>query len=104
LDGIANGLLDRFPSLAGQSQDEGAVDDDAEIAAISGESLRDLGSQTFADIVEYLIVARFIADQQQPKSVLLHDAQGFVGDIGFRIARPRNAQLTQAARNLLGAG
>ena len=71
LGGEADGLLDRLLGLAGQAEDEGAVDLDAEFVAVLGELLRDLDPHALLDVVQDLLVAALVADQQQPQAVVL---------------------------------
>src|SRR5208283_3521658 len=42
-----DGFLDRLPRLAGQPEDKGSMDRDAELAAVLGETARDVGAQAF---------------------------------------------------------
>src|SRR5262249_59050032 len=57
LDGESDGLLDRLLGLAGKTEDEGAVDDDAELAAVLREPSRDVDAHPFLDVVQDLLVA-----------------------------------------------
>ena len=56
--------------LAGQAEDEGAVDLDAELVAVLGELLGDLDPHALLDVVQDLLVAALVADQQQPQAVV----------------------------------
>ena len=89
--------------LARQPEDEGAVDQDAELAAVLGEAPRDVGAQALLDVEQDLVVAGFVADQQQAQAVVLHDLQRLVGHIGLGVAAPGHAQLAHAARNRFDA-
>src|SRR5579863_3406455 len=55
--GEADGLRNGLASLARQPEDEGAVDQDAELVTILGEAARDVGTQTLLDVVQNLIIA-----------------------------------------------
>ena len=77
--------------------------DDAELAAVLGEAARDVGAQALLDVVQDLIVARLVADQQQAQAVVLHHLQGLVGHVGLGVAAPGHAQLAHAARDFLDA-
>ena len=50
--------------------------DDAKLAAVLGEALGDVDAHAFLDVVEDLLVAGFIADEQQPQAVVLEHFQG----------------------------
>ena len=60
-------LLDRLLRLARKTQDERAMDPDAELAAILGEPLGDIDPHTLLDVVEDLLVSALIADEQRLK-------------------------------------
>ena len=96
-------LLDRLARLARQAEDEGAVDRDAELVAVLGEAARDVGAQAFLDVVQDLVVAGFVADQQQAQAVVVHDLQGLVRHIGLGVAATRSRRACPAARDLLDA-
>ena len=66
LGGETNRLLDRFLGLAGKAENEGPVDRDPELAAILGKAAGDVDPHPLFDVVEDLLVARLVADQQQP--------------------------------------
>ena len=102
---LANSMVFSMVSrgLARQPEDEGAVDHDAELAAVLGEAARDVGAQALLDVQQDLVVAGFVADQQQAQAVFLHDLQRLVGHVGLGVAGPGHAQLAQAARDLLDA-
>src|SRR5262245_179448 len=76
LDREADCLLDRFLGLARQPEDEGAMGDDAKLPAIPGEALGDVDPHSLLDVVKDLLVAGFVADEQQPQSVVLQHLQG----------------------------
>ncbi len=87
----------------GKPENESAVNQDAELAAVFGEAPRDIGAQPLLDVEQDLIVARFVADQQQPQAVVLHHLQGLVGHVGLGVAAPSHAELAHAARDGLDA-
>ena len=64
--GEADRLLDGFEGFSRQSQDERAVDGNAQLVAILGESLGHVNSHAFLDVVKDLLVSRLVADQKQP--------------------------------------
>src|SRR5690606_29069072 len=47
------------------------------------------------DVVQDLLVARFIADQQQPEAVVTHDLERVTADIRLGIARPGHTELAE---------
>src|ERR1700676_2450115 len=66
---VLDRLFDGCLRLAGQTEDEGAVNLDAELAAVFAEAPRDVRTQALLDVQQDLVVARFIADQQQAQTV-----------------------------------
>ena len=72
LTSFANSIVSLIVSgrLAGQAQDERTVDPDAELVAIFGEPLGDIDPHALLDVVQDLLVAALIADQQKPKAVI----------------------------------
>ncbi len=68
-----------------------------------GEAPRDVGAQALLDVVQDLVVAGFVADQQQAQAVVLHDLQGLVGHVGLGVAAPGHAELAHAARDRFDA-
>src|SRR6516165_1402872 len=73
LEGEANRLLDRLLRLARQAEDEGAVYGDAELPAVRAEAARDVDAHALLDVVEDLLIAGLVADQQQPQAAILQD-------------------------------
>ena len=69
---VANRMVSSIVSrgLARQPEDEGAVDHDAELVAVLGEASRDVDAHALLDVVQDLLVAGFVADQQQPQPVV----------------------------------
>ena len=70
LRGEADGLLDGFPRLARQPHDESAVDGDAQLVTVLGELARHVDAHALLDIVQDLLVAALVADQQEPQAVV----------------------------------
>jgi hypothetical protein len=103
LDGEADGFLDRFGGLAGQAQDEGAVDLDAELVAVLGELPRHVHPHALLDVLQDLLVAALVADQQKAQAVLRHHLQAVARHVGLGVAGPGDAELAQLARDGLGA-
>ncbi len=104
LDRPFDGLLDRFAGFAGQAQDERAVDLDAQLVAILGEFLGDFDQHAFFDVVQDLLVAALVADEQQAEAVILEDFQGFARHVGFGVAGPGDAEFAELAGDGFGAG
>ena len=102
--GEGQGFLDGFAGLARQAQDEGAMHHNAQIVAILGEALGDLDQQALLDVVQDLLVAGFIADQQAGEAAVLHHFQRLARHIGLGVARPDHAQLAQFLGQLLRPG
>ena len=90
-------------ALAGQPEDEGAVDGDAELVAVLGEAPRHVDAHALPDVVQDLLIAAFVADQQQPQAVVAHDLERLARHIGLGVARPGDAELAELARDRLGA-
>src|SRR5665213_822508 len=61
--GKVDGFFDRLRGFAWQSEDERAMDKDAEFAAVLCETPCDVGSKSLPDVMQDLIVTRFVADQ-----------------------------------------
>src|SRR3954451_19078500 len=99
LDREADGFLDRLLGLAGEAEDEGTVGDDAKLAAILGESFGNVDEHAFLDVVKDLLVAGFVADQQEPQAIVLQYLQGRPRHIGLGIARPDDPELSDLAPN-----
>ena len=105
VDALGEGdrLLDRLPGLAGQADDEGAVDGDAEVVAILGELLGHLDAHALLDVVQNLLVAGFVADEEQAQAVLLEYLQGLTRHVRLGVARPGHAELAELAGDFLRA-
>ena len=89
--------------LARQAEDEGAVDGDAELVAILGEALGDLDAHALLDVVQDLLIAGFVADEQQPQAVVPQHLQRLARHIGLGVAGPGDAELAELAGDRLGA-
>src|SRR5438552_2758171 len=79
-------LLDRFLGLAGKSEDESAVDRDAKLMAILGEAFGDVDQHALLDVMQDLLIARLITDQEQAQTVVLKYLQRSARNIGLGIA------------------
>ena len=99
VDGAANGLL----GLAGQAEDEVAVDDQAELLAVLGELARALDGGALLDVLQNLRVARLVADDEQAAAGFLHGFQRLVVGGDARGARPGHLQRLQLGAQLDGA-
>ena len=110
LDGVrvdpwrpADRLGDRLAGLARQAEDEGAVDGDAELVAVLGELLGDLDAHALLDVVQDLLVAGLVADQQQAQAAFLEHLQRLARHVGLGVARPGDAELAELPGDGLGA-
>src|SRR5207253_4044907 len=59
-----DGLLDRLLRLAGQAENEGAMDLDAELVAILGEAPRELDAHALLDVEQDLLVAGLVRSEE----------------------------------------
>ena len=102
---VANRIVSSIVSLrlAGQAEDEGAVDLDAQLVAVLGELAGDLDPHALLDVVQDLLVAALVADQQQPQPVVLQHLQRLARHVGLGVAGPGDAQLAEFPRDRLGA-
>src|SRR5262249_59053016 len=94
-------LLDRLLGLAGQAENEGAVDRDPGLVAILGEAWGDVDAYAFLDVVQDLLIAGLIADEQEPQAVVAHHAQRVARHVRLGIARPSDAEPAEPARDRL---
>ena len=94
---LANSMVLRIDSrgLAGQAEDEVAVDHQAELVAVAGEVQRALDGCALLDVLEDLRVARLVADDQQAAAGFLHRLQRLVVGGDARGAGPGEAQRLQ---------
>src|SRR5690349_21324740 len=63
-------LLNRLLRFARKTKNESAVNDNAKIVAIPGELLRDLDPHPFLDVIQNLLIAGFISDEQQTQTIV----------------------------------
>ena len=75
--GEGNGVIDGLRRFAGQTHDEVAVNDESELVAVFGELARTLDGGALLDVLQNLLIARFVADDEQTASRLLHGLQSF---------------------------
>src|SRR5690606_5937870 len=95
LDRLADGLR----RLAGQAEDERAVDQDAELVAVLGELARATDVDALLDVLQDLLVARLVADHEQAEPAFLHDLERLEVDVGARVGRPSVAELAELLRD-----
>ena len=62
-----------------------------------------LDAHALLDVVQDLLVAALVADQQQPQAVVAHNFKRFARHVGLGVARPGHAHLAELARDRLGA-
>ncbi len=79
------------------------MDRDPEFVAILGKPPRDVDAHPLLDVVEDLLVAGLVADEQQPQSVVAQYLQRRARHIGLGVARPGHAELAELAGDRLGA-
>ena len=75
--GEVDGVVDGLAGLARQAQDEVAVDDQAQLVAILGELAGALDGRALLDVLQDLLIAGFIADDQAAGSPLPSSPSGF---------------------------
>ncbi len=90
-------------SLAGQAQDEVAVDHQAELVAIFGELAGAFNGCAFLDVLQNLLVAGFVAHDEQAASGFFHGLESFVIGGHARGARPGKPQRLQLGAEFDGA-
>src|SRR5262245_65784087 len=71
LDRETDGFLDRLLGLARKTQNEGTVRDDAKLAAVFGKTLGHVDAHPLLDVVKKLLIAGFVAEEQEPQAVVL---------------------------------
>ena len=89
--------------LAGQAENEGAVDLDAELVAILGELLGHVDQHALLDVVQDLLVAGLVADDEQPQPLSRQHLQRLARHVGLGVAGPGDAELADLLRDGLGA-
>ena len=99
VDGGANGFL----GFAGKSEDEVAVDEQAELLAVLGELARAFDGGALLHVLQDLRIAGLVADDEQAASGFLHRLQRFVVGGDARGARPGHLQRLQLLAKLDGA-
>ena len=57
----------------------------------------------FLDIVQNLLIAALVSDQQQAQAVVAHDLERVARHVGLGVAGPDNAELAELARDRLAA-
>ena len=76
---------------------------DAELVAILGEPLGDIDPHALLDVVQDLLVAALVADQQESEAVIAKRLERCARHIGLGVARPDDAELAKFSRDRLGA-
>ena len=71
--------------------------------AVAREAPRALDAHALLDVAQDLLVARLVADDEQPEPVVLQDAERVAIDVRARVGRPGDAELAEPARDLHGA-
>src|SRR5439155_15693095 len=74
-------LLDRTLRLPREAEDEGAVDQNAELVAVLGEAARALDAHALPDVLQDLLVARLVADDEEPEPAVLQDLEDLAVDV-----------------------
>ena len=111
LDGLAvellgevDGVADGFLGLAGEAEDEVAVDDEAEVVAVLDEVACALDGGALLDVLEDLRVAGLEADDEQAAAGFLHGLEGVAVGGDARGAGPGDAEGLELCAELDGAG
>ena len=99
--GEADGFLNGFLGFARQAEDEGAVDLDAQLVAVLGELPRDVDQHALLDVVQDLLVAGLVADDEQPAAVVGQHFEGLARHIALGVAGPDDAELADLPGELL---
>jgi len=99
-DGVANGS----PGFAGKAEDEITMYDEAKVMTVLHKIAGALDGGTLLDVLEYLGIAGFEADDQQPAASFLHRLEGVIvgGDTG--VAGPGEAEGFEFFAELNGTG
>ena len=71
--------------------------------AVPGEAAGALDAHALADVLQDLLVPRFVADHEEPEPAILQDLERLAVDVGARVRRPGDAQLAEALRDLTRA-
>jgi hypothetical protein len=102
--GEVDGVADRLLGLAGQAEDEVAVDGQAEVVAVLGEVARALHGGALLDVLEDLRIAGLEADDEQAAAGFLHGLQRVVVGGDARGAAPGEAERLQLSRTARWCG
>ena len=73
--GKVDGVADRLLRLAGQAENEVAVDRQAQVVAVLGKRPRALNGGALLDVLQNLRIARLKSHNQQPAAGFLHRLQ-----------------------------
>ena len=63
--GEVDGFANRLARLAGQPDDKVPMDQKTELSAVGGKALRHIDGRALFDVLQDLLIARFISDNQQ---------------------------------------
>src|SRR5581483_9030124 len=96
-------VVNRLAGFTRQSQDEITVDDQPELVTVLGELPRPLDRRALLDVLENLLIARFIADDEQTASRLLHRLKRFKVCGDARCTRPGQVERFQFSAQINGA-
>src|SRR6266852_2861475 len=103
LGGKPDGFFDRLLGLAGEAEDEGTVDRDAELVAVLGEAAGDVDPHALLDVVEDLLVAGLVADEQEAQPVVAQNLERRARHVRLGVAGPGDAEPAEFAGDRLGA-
>ncbi len=94
---LAKSMLFRIVSrrFARQTDDEVAVNDQAQLLAVRREAARHVDGRALLDVLQDLLIAGFVADDEQPAAGILHRLQGVVVGGDARRAAPGEVQRLQ---------
>ena len=79
------------------------MDLDAELVAVAGEPAGHVDQHALLDVVQDLLVAALVADEQQAQAIVLQYLQRLARHVGLGVTRPGHAQFAQLPRDRLGA-
>src|SRR5580658_4218364 len=92
-----------FVSFTREAEDEVAVNHQAQLVTILSELAGALDSRAFLDVLEDLLVARLVADDQQTATRFLHGLQSFIVGRDSGSARPSKLQRLQLGAQFDGS-
>src|SRR5450759_4234048 len=101
--GEVDRVLDGLASFSRQSEDEISVDYESQLVAILGELAGALDGRAFLDVLQNLLIARFVAHNQEPAARVFHGLERFEVGCDSRCARPGQAQRFQLGAQFDGA-